>query len=67
MDIDRINGAVRQCVRESLDSGQPLVTLDVFIARLRKNGWRQAEIQVFCNAVTRILVSIADPDLSHSG
>ena len=57
-----INEAVKRCVRDCLDSDQPVVTLDIFLLQLERAGWPKKDIAAVCGAATRILANIANPD-----
>ena len=61
-----VNEAVKRWVRDCLNSEQPVVMLDTFLAQLECDGWPKKDVSAVCSAATRILVIIANPDADAS-
>jgi hypothetical protein len=60
MTQDKINKAVKECVRESLGAGDPLETLLACIDKLRQEGKPAAELDIIRTTCIRMLSVVYD-------
>lgn len=65
--INRFNGAVRECLEECYESASPLATLALYLDRLRRDRWQEAEIEQVETVVRRLLKGVLAPDGSSAG
>jgi hypothetical protein len=66
MEQSSINEAVQQAVRRCLDSSEPLVSLQSFLAALRQASWPEDAIGHVDNATRRMIAIIYEPESSES-
>jgi hypothetical protein len=66
MEQRSINEAVQQAVRRCLDSSEPLVSLQLFLALLRQASWPDEAIGHVDNATRRMIAIIYEPESSES-
>ena len=66
--VARLNNAVKACVDDACDSGNPLTALMRYVDSLRDNdGWSQEDIADFEHSVLWILKRLKFPDAQERG
>jgi hypothetical protein len=60
--VDRLNGAVHDCLEECYRSGDRIAALSRFVAGLRASGWPQEDIDRIQVVVRHILAAVVQGD-----
>ena len=65
-NIERVNAAVQDCLRQCYSSSEPLATLAAYLVKLSgKPGWTEDDVEAVEAGVVRMLALLSSP--SDSG
>jgi hypothetical protein len=67
MEVEKLNAAVTQGVRECLGAPTPLEALNAYVVRLKEEGWHGHEVEQVRGACMAMLVQIYGSDMDASG